>query len=114
MKSLIFSFGLIFILLVSACSGKLSPQKIDITEESQLFLPVINEFDGNKTETTAPTHFPSITATQETRQTAEPVLTSTPKPTTLSLAQNPGVNSSIIPFKPAPANSYSGWLHSRD
>ena len=100
MKSLIFSSGLIFILLVSACSSKLSPQNMDLTEEPQVFLPVISEFDGNKSETTAPTYIPVITATAETGQTAEPEMTRTPDPVTSTPAQNPGEISGINPFNP--------------
>src|SRR5665648_1125645 len=100
MKGLIFRFGFLFILLVTACCGKISSQKMEITEASQIFLPVINEFDGDITATTAPTQSPTKTATRESRQTPEQDVTNKPVSTFIPPIQISEDKSDIIPFEP--------------
>lgn len=100
MKGLIFNFGFLFILLVTACNGKTSSQKIDLTEESQIFLPVINEFYEDNTAATTLTHIPSITESLDSRQKTEQVFSKTPAITAIPTIQNSGEKSNIIPFEP--------------
>jgi hypothetical protein len=100
MKGLIFNFGFLFILLVTSCNGKTSSQKIDLTEESQIFLPVINEFYEDKAAAITPTHIPSITATRKSRQTTEQVVSKTPAITAIPTIKNSEKKSNIIPFEP--------------
>ncbi len=100
MKGLIFRFGFIFVLLATACSSKISPQKMGITEESQLFLPVINEFDGEITAAAVSTQMPPKTATMESRQTSDQDFTNTPVSTIFPPIQNTEEKSNIVLFEP--------------